>query len=691
MSTRDERTTNRKATTLPSSLGNGTQSFVGSVIILGALLCLWMGSELQFLQAPEEIKLRSSSISDADHAMCERICTQRKESSKKNRFYGTATDLLNPEKLIQRAENAKRNLIEDLRKDYGARYFVQIFQDEETGEFRPIVPITPDGPSMERLKRKLLIKVLSAQSNVKRQEASVNDGRCDCLNGNQAVASKSRSTSEKTLSFNSPFFERYVWATGGHSSAAGHGNLFNETYTYYMERDLVDVFGAVGIEFVGRNYAMGGTSSGSEIAMCWEQIFGSDVDIFSWDFGMTDGKTTEKILLYGLRGGLSPGHPAFMGIHMGGSSRADREERIKDLEKMGMAAFMLDDTGLSNMKRAVPDSAGLGEQELAALPEYVRNLKCNDGFEKGEPFCDKEKFTHFICDNRGSQGSWHPGFKEHAMTGHAVSLFLTNALISALKSLREDFGDDDKGLLDQLRSTDEQAYTNLTQAALPTVYARLYQTKNEAIPPDFDQSIFYKGHNFCHTGRLPSQTRYLGYLTESDKRGGPAPWANVTYDTGLGKDEAIKNDAKGSMQLIFEGRGRVRDCPVTCMPDAKDSFMTHYKDGWAKISFPNTAERTAYRYDSNSLKGMLIIIFRSCDWGKCEKGFLRHEEFLDGKWEMKVNGHEVKDLINFGHDTFAAKDSNGIYFSPNSEGIYDVEIKVNEEGGYVLVSSFIIY
>ena len=45
----------------------------------------------------------------------------------------------------------------------------------------------------------------------------------------------------------------FIWATGGHSSAAGHGNLYNESYTAVMERGVVDVFDAVGIEFIGRN------------------------------------------------------------------------------------------------------------------------------------------------------------------------------------------------------------------------------------------------------------------------------------------------------------------------------------------------------------------------------------------------------------------------------------------------------
>jgi hypothetical protein len=53
------------------------------------------------------------------------------------------------------------------------------------------------------------------------------------------------------------FYEKYVFANGGHSQAAGHGNMFNETYTAYFSKDVEDVFGAIGIKFEGRNYAYG--------------------------------------------------------------------------------------------------------------------------------------------------------------------------------------------------------------------------------------------------------------------------------------------------------------------------------------------------------------------------------------------------------------------------------------------------
>ena len=63
-----------------------------------------------------------------------------------------------------------------------------------------------------------------------------------------------------------------------------------------MERDVKPIFGAIGIQFVGRNYAMGGEKSAPEISTCFEQVFGSDVDVSSWDYAMTDGGDTWRLV-----------------------------------------------------------------------------------------------------------------------------------------------------------------------------------------------------------------------------------------------------------------------------------------------------------------------------------------------------------------------------------------------------------
>ena len=83
-----------------------------------------------------------------------------------------------------------------------------------------------------------------------------------------------------------------------------------------MERDLKDIFGSIGIEFEGRNYAMGGTNSATDVSMCWNELFGDDADIFSWDHGITDGNDDATKLFHNSnRVGISEGRPAVTTMH----------------------------------------------------------------------------------------------------------------------------------------------------------------------------------------------------------------------------------------------------------------------------------------------------------------------------------------------------------------------------------------
>lgn len=160
------------------------------------------------------------------------------------------------ERMTSRMAIAKASVISMLSEDYGQTTMEAMFFDQdENGHvssrgrtfFRSGNP--ESSVSWDRFQRKIMIKILQVllgQTNV-----------------------------------------RFVWATGGHSSAAGHGNFYSESYTAFMERAAKDVFAATGIELIGRNYAMGGTSSAMEIALCSKEIFGLDIDVSSWDFGMT--------------------------------------------------------------------------------------------------------------------------------------------------------------------------------------------------------------------------------------------------------------------------------------------------------------------------------------------------------------------------------------------------------------------
>ncbi|KAL3925367.1 MAG: hypothetical protein SGILL_000453 [Bacillariaceae sp.] len=609
---------------------------------------------------------------------------------KKNKYYGRALDLLDTAKMLKKAQQAKRNLLEDLRKDYGAKYFDSIFKDEN-GHYRPFA--SAFGPekqvSMDRFKRKLIIKFLSVKKKVKEHESNVN-GMCDCWNGNNKAIPKKKGA---PVINDGDMFEQYVWATGGHSSSAGHGNLYNESYTAFLEKDLVEVFGSVGIKFVGRNHAMGGTSSNGEIAMCWPQVFGNDVDTFSWDYGMTDGgMNAMRYLHYGYRGGLSQGRPMLFGLHVGGRGAVHRDNRLKELEEMGMAGFNWDDKLVQKMHAAVPDSGMMKEKELLALPDYVRNLKCNDQIEKGDPFCGAEKFNNHLCNNRGKQTGWHPGWKDHAMVGHGVSLFFTEVLIEALTSLMELQEEDDSKILTRLQEEDVALYLNFTKAPFPeSEIKNLFKIEDDDKYKDFDVTQFLTGSNLCRTGRLPAQARYLGYMTEMGKTGGPAPTGQETYDIGLDENYAKTTAGNGTeMRLVRQGNDIVRDCPVTCHPDSKDVFFTNALDGWMKTTIPNEAEREVYQYNPSDVKGMLVIYLQGCDWGKCEKGFLKSADLEEKKWEMKVNGKQVESLTDVGFAAILAKFSDGLFVPPNERGTYDIEIKVKEKGSFVKISAFVI-
>ena len=172
---------------------------------------------------------------------------------------------------------------------------------------------------------------------------------------------------------------------------------------------ISDVFASVGLEFIGRNYAMGGTAAGPEISMCWQEIFGTDVDFVSWDYGMTDGNAIAKMLHYLYRGGISPGRPALLCFHGGGRSRSPREAATKQFEDMGFAAFYGKSDDFTAMNTGIPDSAALSVAEVAQLPPYVQNYKCGTSIEKGDPDCGANKYTSYLCPKRSKQTSWHPG------------------------------------------------------------------------------------------------------------------------------------------------------------------------------------------------------------------------------------------------------------------------------------------
>jgi hypothetical protein len=186
--------------------------------------------------------------------------------------------------------------------------------------------------------------------------------------------------------------------------------MWRESYTAVMERGVKDIFATVGLNFIGRNYAMGGTSSAPEIAMCVKEIFGTDIDVLSWDTGMTDGKNYAGMQQYFIRAALLPNRPALVALHIAGGGNSQRRGLMNELENIGLTALVLDPGEESEMTNAIPDTMGLTEEEVAEMPTFVRNFKCGNQIEKGDPGCKDLKWNATMCNSRKFKTSWHPGW-----------------------------------------------------------------------------------------------------------------------------------------------------------------------------------------------------------------------------------------------------------------------------------------
>ncbi|KAI2500366.1 hypothetical protein MHU86_14109 [Fragilaria crotonensis] len=377
---------------------------------------------------------------------------------------------------------------------------------------------------------------------------------CNCTRYGSSSQNRRLETQTLVLPEIQQTFSNFVWATGGHSAAAGHGNLFNESYTAFMERSAKPVFEAVGIGFEGRNYAMGGMRSAPEFALCQESIFGLDADVVSWDFGMCDAGPNEyKQDLYMARVGRQRNRPAFVGINF----EDFRVEMMRKLEDIGLTTFHLNErTDVYAMRSAIPDMLGMNQQEIDQVPEYVRYFKCKGQIETGQPGCDEHKYSDGMCVDRLHKASWHPGWRWQSLTGQMMAFFLVEHLEAAIEELENAGEYDPSVMLTTLKELEDEDHAR-----------------------------------FISEDKIPKEPiiRYKGILTETDEAGG------MNYYKG--EEYAVASNDKssdGKMRLVFEQGERGPFCPVLTKIDDKDEFYTNEFDDWTSITIPNDAEIAEY-------------------------------------------------------------------------------------------------
>jgi hypothetical protein len=522
---------------------------------------------------------------------------------------------------------------------------------------------------------------------------------------------------------------KWVWATGGHSAAAGHGNLFDEAYTQVLDKAAAPVFEAIGIHFEARSYAMGGTDSAVEMAGCSAAIFGTDVDVLSWDYGMCDGRSYIKAEMYTRRALVANPAVAFVMLQTG--NLGGRTAVVQHMTTQGQAAFVADDKIMQSMEMQFPDSATLSADDTLALPPAVRNYRCGTAMEKGEPLCGIEKWTvtgNKTCDDRKFKTSWHPGWyvcvvlcgctllcvdslvvksytfsvsfssivfnnnrKWHLYRGHVYAIFLMDVLEDALALLTSP---EAQGDLEVFRRELQAAEDKDNEAVMNSL-----DFLNDGRPDGIQQediplSLVMTAPNYCHTARLPAEIRYQGILTDRPDLTGAGQ-----YDGGIELKPALTGPAPndGTMPLVYDGSHR-QACHIPVQTDFKDFFLVSGKySDYVSLTVPTDAEIVAYGSttdgtpDPLQLKGVVMLCAAACGW-HCPGDTLDLVEGIEnGQVLIKVNDMVVHNVTRVTSCAYLQKAPNDHIWPANKDGRFEVAAKVEVENKYIRLSSILVW
>ena len=211
--------------------------------------------------------------------------------------------------LLGRIALKQRQLNNEIMREYGV-FGKDIFNKVNVEQILQLSPL-----SQTKLLRKIMIKIVLGR--IKNQ-------------GNEGAESNQ----------SAPTFH---WVTVGDSSAAGHGNAFSQSYTSILQTTVSSIFQSAGIEFVASNRA-GNAFSGMETAFCMKEIFGTDVDVLSWDFMPLDSKHFDPLsnsqgldpLLFGERVGMTY-YPQLPFLYfLGKATGVEMQQQLGALENRGV-------------------------------------------------------------------------------------------------------------------------------------------------------------------------------------------------------------------------------------------------------------------------------------------------------------------------------------------------------------------
>lgn len=497
-----------------------------------------------------------------------------------------------------------------------------------------------------------------------------------------------------------------------------------------MERHLKPVFRSIGIHYVGRNMAAGGTSGAEEVALCSNAYFGKDVDLQSWDYGMTDGKNADKQFIYAWRiAGLSqlkpskhdsdldiPSRPAFMVLNYNSYSAFS----FASMEMKNLTAVALFDGARQAVSTVVPDTEQITDEIIRGLPPFLQYFRCGGALEN-QGQCKEKKYNFTDCETRSHRASWHPGYRSQALDGTLMALGVLTALEEAMDQLAElEPAKESKKaaktrltkLFHQLNNEEQKRYDDFMKDPLPLHEGKWLEPMQDVVSVKDMLTL----PNFCHTAKMPADQRFRGLLTEDFDKTTINPAIERTFERGFSWKEVYdsenakaanptswKNPVPRHEEFIIVSTDYEKECPIDTFLDLADNFYVSSRHGWRHLTLPNDSEKKFYsEFDARKGKGWIMVCFGRCSWGKCAPDDVQPGNNKlnpqSGHLEMEINGVTVTtyETTGMGCQFLSHNDttSNLRYnWTPNADGKYKIRARVAdaETFGHIKFSSFIFF
>ena len=488
----------------------------------------------------------------------------------------------------------------------------------------------------------------------------------------------------------------FTWVTAGDSSAAGHGNKYEQAYTAVLQETVSAHFEALGIQFEAKNYGMGNYHSAPELALCMNEIFGDTIDALMWDFAslQPSSEPIRKSMLWAHRAGIHPSQPILFSYDSFG------ERFLKLQEFDGIGTVLMNADALERIRHSMPDTNVVAEP-MADLPEAIRYYRCGESIEGGIKcddsmrnfvcyvdeeisnddalnlnLCREKKFDTKPCIDARFQSSWHPGWRDHKLKGHLLGHFLITALDDAiieLEQLKALHGNDPGTLLQQMKELEDRERRSFNQKFLGKDY---WDIKG------MDWKMLFRGESICHTALLPSRSRLQGLTTESDLVGDE--FGN--FDTGF--NQFLMKPPEGILPLAYDMNDR-QQCQLLEV-DHKDFFLVREQDGWVSTLVPNDSELEVYKR-STKPEGIIMVCLRLCPLNKCPDAYVSIDEIRsNGKLFINVDGKSVTNIRKVDNCNVLVGE-HGIRWGRKDH--FQLDFKINGPGNlYVIkLSSIVVF